>query len=68
MHPVFERVLGSDNESVSDLQEVFYIEGHLLAQPPRQVNPCDLNKLSVDILFNDPIQLLSARKEVAGGI
>ena len=58
MHLVSERVLGLDNESVSNLQEVFCVEGHLLAQPPRWVNPCDLNKLSVDILFDDPIQLL----------
>ena len=68
MHPVFERVLGSDNESVSDLQEMLYVEGHLLAQPVRWVNPCDLNKLSIDILFDDPIKLLSAGKELAGGI
>ena len=34
MHPVAERVLGSDNEPVSDLQEVFSIEGHLRALLP----------------------------------
>ena len=68
MHPVSERILGSDNESVSDLQGMLCVEGHLLAQPPRRVNPCDLNKLSVDILSDDPIQLLSAWEEVARGI
>ena len=68
MHPVPESVLGSDDESVFDLHEVFCVEGHLLAQPPRRVNPCDLNKISVDILSDDPIQLLSAGEEVARGI
>ena len=68
MHPMWESVLGSDNESISDLQEVLCVEGHLLAQPPRRVNPCDLNKLSVDILSDDPIHLLSAGEEVARGI
>ena len=68
MHPVLKRVLGSYDESVADLQEVLCVENHLLVQPPRRVNPCELNKLSVDILFDDPIKFLSAGKEVAGGI
>lgn len=68
MHLVSERVLGSDNESIFDLQEMLCVESHLLAQPLRRINPCDLNKLSIDILFDDPIQLLSVGKEVAGGI
>ena len=55
MHLVTERVLGSDNEHVSDLQEVLSLKGHLWAQPSREIDPCDLNELSVNILPDDLI-------------
>ena len=55
MHPVSELVLGSDNELVSDLQEVLCIEGYLWAQSTGGIDPCDLNELLVNILFDDPI-------------
>ena len=55
MHLVAERVLGSDNEPVSDLQEVFNIEGHHWMQPSRVIDPCNLNELLVNILPDDLI-------------
>ncbi len=65
-HPVSEHVLGTNNEPVSDHQELFCVEGHIRAQPVGRVNPCNLNKLLVDILFNDLIQFLPGGKKVSG--
>ena len=61
MHPVTKRILGTDNESVSDLQEVLSIEGHLWAQSSWRIDPSDLDELLVNILSDDLIQLLSDR-------
>ena len=55
MHPIAKRVLGSDNEPVSDLQEVFNIKGHLWAQPSQRIDPCNLDELLVNILPDDLI-------------
>ena len=55
MHPVAERVLGANYEPVFDPQKVLYIEGHLWAQPPGRINPCDLDKLHADVFLDDLI-------------
>ena len=55
MHPVTKRILGPDNELVSDLQEVFGIESHLWTQPSRWIDPRNLYELLVNILFDDLI-------------
>ena len=55
MHPVAKRVLGSNNEPVFDLQEVFDIESHLRTQPSRRIDPSDLDILLVNILSDDLI-------------
>ena len=68
MHLVTKRVLGSNNEPVSYLQEMLCIEGHLWAQLSGGINPCDLNELFVNILFDDPIQFLPSGKMVVGSI
>ena len=54
-------VLGSNNEPVSQLQEVLSIEGHLWAQPSLRIDPGDLDGLLVDVLLDDLVQLLSSR-------
>ena len=61
MHPVTKRILGSDNEPISDLQEMFNIKGHLWAQSSRRIDPSDLDELLVNIISDDHIQLLSNR-------
>ena len=61
MHPMAKRVLGSDNEPVSNLQEVFSIKGHLWGQSSQRIDPSHLNVLLVNILSDDLIQLLSGR-------
>ena len=61
MHPMTKRVLWSDNEPVSDLQEVFSIKGHIWAQSSQRIDPSGLNELLVNILSDDLIQLLSDR-------
>ena len=55
MHPMAERVLGSDNEPVSDLQEVFSIKSHLWMQSSRRIDPSNLDELLVNILSDDLI-------------
>lgn len=55
MHPMSKRVLGANYKPVSDTQEVLCIESHLWAQHPRGVNPCDLDKLPVDVFLDDLI-------------
>ena len=55
MHPMAKRVLGSDNELVSDLQEVFNIKGHLWTQISQRIDPSNLGILLVNILFDDRI-------------
>ena len=50
MHLMAKRVLGSDNEPVSDLREVFSIKGHLWAQFSRRIDPSNLDVLLVNIL------------------
>ena len=52
VHPIVKRVLGSDNEPVSDLQEVFNIKSHLWTQSSRRIDPSNLDELLVDILSN----------------
>ena len=61
MHPMSKRVLGLDNEPVSNLQEVFNIKGYLWAQSSRRIDPSNLDVLLVNILYDDLIQLLSGR-------
>ena len=61
MHLVTRRILGPNNEPVSDLQEMFGIKGHLWAQSSQRIDPSDLDKLLVNILSGDLIQLLSDR-------
>lgn len=56
-----KRILGSNNEPVSQLQEVLSVEGHLWAQPSRRIDPSDLDELPVDVLLDDLVQLLSSR-------
>ena len=55
MHPMAKRVLGSDIESVSDLQEVFNIKGHFWTQSSRRIDPSNLDELFVNILSDDLI-------------
>ena len=61
MHPVTKRILGPDNELVSDLQEMFSTEGHLWVQSSQSIDPNGLDELLVNILFDDLIQLLFDR-------
>ena len=53
MHPLVKHILGSENEPVSQLQEVLSIEGHLWAQPSRRIDSGNLDKLLVDVLPNN---------------
>ena len=55
MHPMAKRVLGMDNEPVSDLQEVFGIKGHLWMQSSWRIDPNNLNELLLNIFFDDVI-------------
>lgn len=50
MHPVAKRILGSNIELVSQLQEVLNVQGHLWVQPSRRIDPSDLEELLVDVL------------------
>ena len=50
-----KRILGLDNEPVSDLQEMFSIKGHFGVQSSWGINPSNLVKLLVDIIFDDLI-------------
>lgn len=61
MHPVVKCILGSNNEHVSQLQEVINVEGHILAQPSQKIVPSDLDKFHVYFLPDDLVQLLSSR-------
>ena len=61
MHPVMKCILGSNNEPVSQLQKVLSVEDHLWAQPSLRVYPGDLDKLLVNVIPNDLVQLLSGR-------
>ena len=61
MHPVTKRILGTNNEPVFDLQEMFSIKGHLWVQSSRRIDPCDLDELLVNILSDDLIQLFLDR-------
>ncbi len=60
-------ILGANYKPVSDNQKVFCIESHLWTQPPRGVNPCDLDKLSVDVFLDDLIEFLLGG-ESSGGV
>ena len=53
MHPVVKHILGSNNDLVSQLQEVISIEGYLWAQPSSRIGLSDLDKLHVNVLPND---------------
>ena len=53
MHQVVKRIPGSNNEPVSQLQEVLNIEGHLWAQPSQRIDLGDLGDLLVDVLPDD---------------
>ena len=68
MHPMLERVLGSDDEPIPDLQAMLRVEGHFLTQPIGRIGPCSLNVSSVNILLNDFIQRLLIGKEVVWSI
>lgn len=68
MHPMLERVLGSDDESILDLHAMLCVEGLFWTQPIGRVGPCSLNVSSVNILLNNFIQLLLIGKEVAWSI
>ena len=52
VHPMLEGILGSNNKSISDLQKVLNVEGHLWAQSARRIDPCSLNVLPVDVLLD----------------
>ena len=43
VHLVAERILGSDNEPDSELQEVLSIEGHFRAKSSWRINPSNLD-------------------------
>ena len=68
MHPMLEGILGSNNESISDLQKVLSVEGHLWAQIARRIDPCSLNVLPVDVLPDDFDEFLLVWKKVPQGI
>ena len=68
VHPMLERVLGSDDEPIPDLQAMLRVEGHFWTQHIGRIGPCSLNVSSVNILHSDFIQLLLIGKEVAWSI
>ena len=61
MHPVTKCILGSNNELVSQLQKVLSVKGHLWAQSSLRVDPGDLDKLPINVIPDDLVQLLSGR-------
>ena len=61
MHPVTKCILGSNNEPVSQLQKVLNVEGHLWAQPSLRVDPGDMDKLPINVIHDDLVQLMSGR-------
>lgn len=64
MHPMAKCIGWSDNEVISHLHEMLYIEGHLGLEAIGWICTSDLNVLFVNILPNDPIQLLFVRQEM----
>ena len=53
-----ECIMWLNNEPISRLQKVPDIEGHLWAQPTLRGNPIGLDKLLVNVILDDPVQLL----------
>ena len=68
MHPMLEGIGGSSDESISDLQEVLGVEGHLWAQVARRIDPCSLNVLPVDVFPDDFVEFLLVWKKVPRGV
>ena len=58
MHPVTKCILGSNNERVSQLQEVLSIKGHLWAQSSLWIDPGSMDELPVDVILGDLVHLL----------
>ena len=55
MHLVVKHTLGTNNEPVSQLQEVLIVEGHIWAQPSQRIDLCDLDELPIDVLPDDRV-------------
>ena len=68
VHPMLEGILGSNNESIFDLQKVLGVEGHLWAQSTQRIDPCSLNVLPVDVLLDDFVEFLLVWEKVPRGI
>jgi hypothetical protein len=66
MHPVAKSIGWSDNEAISHLHEMLCIEGHLGLELAGWIYPSDLNVLSVNVLPNDPVQLLLVHRRWPG--
>jgi hypothetical protein len=68
MHLVEKCIGWSNNEAISHLHEMIYIECHLGLEAIGWIHPSDLNVLSINVLPNNFVQLLLVRQEMARGI
>ena len=68
VHPVAKSTGWSDNEAISHLHEMIYIECHLGLEPTTWIYPSDRIVLPVNVLPNDHVQLLLVWQEMVGGI
>lgn len=62
MHSISKHVSKSHYDTISKLQEVFCIKGHLGPQTPMGGNLSDLDILSINIFPEHPIHLLLSRQ------
>lgn len=53
MHSIVKCILGSNNDLVSQLQEVLSVEGYLWVQPSQRIDPSDIDELPIDVLLDD---------------
>jgi hypothetical protein len=67
VHPMSECARGSNNDVVSQLRELLYIEDHLGIKPSRWVKPSDLDILPVDVIFDNHIHLQLIQKKMSRG-
>lgn len=56
-----ESVQGLGNESILHLHEVLSVESHLWMQSTLWIGPSDLHELFVNVVMDNPIQLLPHR-------
>ena len=56
-----KRILGSNNNLISQLKEVIDVKGHLWKKPSWRVDRGDLDEIHVNFLLDDLVQLLSGR-------